>query len=260
MMPSILVVEDKQLLAEDLVDRLQTFGYSTIFGPFPSAEEALFFLQQSLDKVDIAILDIHLQGEKNGIALAQEIKRRKSVPIIYLTQLEDDETISASSNTQPVAFLSKPFTNASLKHALLRARSAFQPDQKAKATKEELETLDDRIFIRNGRGKIQIKLDDILWIQSGGGETSAITTVDRFRAKKLPYTVGVNLNKLELRLSFCTSLVRCSRFYIINIKKVDRLWNANEKTKSKRFVEICGKEIVVGDKYRKNIMDRFHIV
>lgn len=257
--PSILVVEDKALLAEDLVDRLESFGYDSIIGPFDNAEEALERAKK--EKPGIALLDINLKGNKDGIELARELQQSNGIPIIYLTQLEDDRVLQQTVETKPVAYLSKPFTNAALKHALLMAENATINDaNNQEHDVNELVTLDDRIFIRNGRGKVQIKIDDILWIQSGGGETSAITILQRHKDKKLPFTVGLNLNKLEDRLSFSQSLIRCSRFYIVNIKHVDRILDDSSKVKNKKLVSILGNEIPVGDKYKKNVMDKLHLI
>ncbi len=254
----ILVVEDKALIAEDLVDRLESFGYTEVLGPFDNAEDAI--AKSLLEQPDIAVLDIHLKGKKNGITLNRELQQIGDIPVIFLTQLEDDETLQKSISSQPIAFLNKPFTNASLKHALLMAEKALPESTTTHHAFPEVETVDDRIFIRNGRGKVQILVDDILWIQSGGGETSAITLSSRHKEGLLPYTVGLNLNKLEYRLSFNPSLVRCSRFHIVNIKKIERIVNDISKSKNKKILEIAGTQIAVGDKYRKDVIDKLHII
>lgn len=260
--PNILIVEDKTLIAHDIVDRLNGFGYANILGPFDSGELAL--AESKTHEPDIAILDIRLKGKMSGIDLAKEINQKRNVPIIYLTHQQDDKTYNDSISTFPVAFINKPFTNNELRVALVNASRAI--GEKAPRTSRdsvELEFLDDRIFIRNGRGKYYVKLDEILWIQSNGGETSTIMTKDKLGAdpKSLPI-VGHNLSRLESRLDFYPYLIRGSRYFIVNLKHVDRILDQQPKERStpKKAVLIAENEITIGDKYRKNVMDRFLIV
>lgn len=255
---AVLLVEDKGLLAEDIKDRLEAFGYRHILGAFAEAESAWAKTEEEEPK--IAILDINLKGEMDGIALANRLRSAyPNLSIIFLTQLEDDASLERAAATQPVAYLNKPFTNNELKMAMLNAVKKLDQAQMVPAS--DLEVLNDRVFVRNGRGKVQVMLQDILWIQSGGGETSAITTKDRLNVKgKYPYTVSQNLNKLEKRLAFEKSLIRCSRFHIVNVREVDRILDDPSKQKNKKLLHIHGEDIPVGDKYRKQVMDLFHII
>ena len=260
MEPKILVVEDKNLLAQDIVDRLENFGYRQIIGPFASGEEALE--QSKITLPDIAVLDITLKGQMNGVQLAAKLNERGNVPIIYLTHHQDERTLDQSITTGPVAYLNKPFTNNELKMAMFNALKATPDNSVPQLPGQSLKVLDDRIFVRNGRGKFSIMLKDILWIQSGGGETSTIVTKDR-PTNDLTHSpkVGYNLSKLEVKLAFYPYLVRCSRYHIVNINEVERIIDtgAVNKKNVKKELLIRDKKITVGDKYRKNIMGKLHI-
>jgi len=255
----ILVVEDKKILAQDLVDRLESFGYNTFLGPYDSGESAL---EASLNTIpDIAILDIRLKGEMTGIQLAKRLNEIKKIPIIYLTNQEDEATYNDSVKTLPAAFINKPFTNNELKSAINSAMRMIDEEKPDFIKDEELKIVDDRIFIRNGRGKYYIKLEDILWIQSHGGETSNIMTIDKIGEKVLP-VVGHNLSRLEKKLVFYPFIVRASRFYMINLKHVVRLLDHQPDGRStlKKSVLIADNEIILGDKYRKSITDKIYII
>ncbi|MEL7004212.1 MAG: response regulator [Bacteroidota bacterium] len=255
----ILIVEDKSILAQDIADRLERFGYKQVIGPFSSGEEALEAVKTEMP--DLALLDISLKGKMNGIQLAQKLNDKNSIPIVYLTSHEDDETFDASLNTYPVAYINKPFTNNELKMAVfngLKLRAGDKLSQGLNASQDQLKVLDDRIFVRNGRGKFSIMLDDILYIQSGGGETSTIVSnLDISYQPKVGYT----LNKLEEKLSFYPKLVRCSRYHIINLSKVERILDSSPSNKSisKKELLVKGELIPVGAKYRKDIMSKLHI-
>lgn len=256
----ILVVEDKSLIAQDLIDRLERFEYKNIIGPFASGEEALEECKNDLP--DIALLDITLKGSMTGIQLANILNEERMVPVVYLTQHDDERVINGIDQKTTAYYLNKPFTNNELKMALNSAKRMIDqvPDKADSRDEEEVEVLNDRIFIRNGRGKVCLMLDDILWIQSGGGDTSTVMTVDYVNRdpKSLP-VVGLNLSKLEERLSFCSYLLRCSRFHIVNLKKVNRIIDSG-KLKTRKALIVNTESISVGDKYRKNVMTAFRVL
>jgi DNA-binding LytR/AlgR family response regulator len=261
MTPKILIAEDKPLQAEDLVDRLVSFGFHDIMGPFASGEAALTSVHDA--PPDIALLDINLSTHMTGIELAKKLNEKARVAVIYLTKNEDDATLQLSLPTFPVAYLNKPYTNNELKLAVHNAISSLGKEYQVPASKtqvQEVNILNDRIFIRNGRGKVQVMLDDVLWIQSGGGETSSVITRERFEQKSKPYTIGLNLNKVESRLDFAPHFARCSRFHIVNLAKVERILDDVDKTKFKKILVIRGEEISVGSKYRKDVMDKLKVI
>ncbi len=259
---TILVVEDKTLLAHDIKDRLNQFGHHQILGPFSSGEEA--YEQAQSTPPDIAILDIHLAGEMNGIELARLLNEDRPIPTIFLTHNQDSQTLDESLKTGAIAYINKPFTNNELRMALHTAISHLGKIAVTRPTNinsdQELKLLDDRIFVRNGRGKFFILLDDILWIQSNGGDTSSIMTKEKLgqEGKPLP-VIGLNLAKLSEKLAFHPYLVRASRYYIINLKNVDRILDTStkESTTVKKAVLIANNEIILGDQYRKAVTDRF---
>lgn len=251
----ILLVEDQALLAEDLLHRLHHLGYGSVLGPFDSAEDALD------QEADIAVLDINLKGKMSGVELAALLNQDRNVPVVFLTHLQDDATFDSAYETEPVAFLNKPFTNSELRMAMASAVKALKAEKPNREPQSPIQVLDDRIFVRNGRGKLHIILEKVLWIQSGGGETSAITTEETLnKTGKLPHTVGLNLNKLEEKLAFCPYLIRCSRFHIINLRHVERILDDTGKSKNRKILVIKGQEISVGDKYRKDVMSKLHIL
>lgn len=258
----ILIAEDNGLLGFDLTDRIHNFGFKQVLGPFKSGEEAVAFAEKT--PPDVAILDIHLSGRMNGIELGRRLNEFRRVPLIYLTQDQDSSVLEESLGTGAIGFINKPFTNNELKMALHNAVSQLNgvvDFSKKQTQEEEVEVLNDRIYIRNGRGKYQVKIEDILWIQSGGGETSAIMTKEKRTSNEKVYpTIGHHLSRLEEKLSFDPFLVRCSRFHIVNLREVERIIDVSGKKGMRKAIIIDGEEIVVGDKYRKQVMDKLRVL
>ncbi|HEU4655434.1 MAG TPA: response regulator [Steroidobacteraceae bacterium] len=77
----VLVVEDEFLIAIDLCHTLGKQG-ATVVGPIPSVQDALQLLD-SLGQLDVAILDVNLNGQA-VFPLAEMLAERK-VPYIFTT-------------------------------------------------------------------------------------------------------------------------------------------------------------------------------
>jgi len=63
-------------------------------------------------------MDIQLKGKTTGIDVAHAIRKYLDIPLIYLTANADDATFLKARETQPYAFISKPFTNLNLERTI----------------------------------------------------------------------------------------------------------------------------------------------
>ncbi|MFY9749313.1 MAG: response regulator [Methanoregula sp.] len=124
----ILIVEDETIVAMTIEDALQEMGYSVV-GTVSTAEDAIKMAGDA--RPDLILMDIRIQGEKDGIAAAEEITAQYHIPIIYLTAHADEKTFKRAMKTQPYGYLIKPFRDRELhstieialyKHRLLQQR------------------------------------------------------------------------------------------------------------------------------------------
>ena len=112
---SILVVEDDPAIAIDIALTLEANDY-TVFGPTHRADRALEYLRR--EHVDLALLDINLEGETTGIDLAHQINQQFGIPFIFLTSYSDQATVASAAETYPATFLVKPFKQEDLAPAI----------------------------------------------------------------------------------------------------------------------------------------------
>lgn len=110
-----LLVEDDYVTVETLRCYLEDVGCEVV-GDAMRAEEALCFLERG--EADIAVLDIRLKGEKDGIWLAGQIRDRFKIPFVFLSARSDPATVAAAARTCPAAFLVKPIAQADFYAAL----------------------------------------------------------------------------------------------------------------------------------------------
>lgn len=114
-MKKILIVEDESLVVMDLTSSLVRLGYEVV-GSASNHEDAISLTKEK--KPDLILMDICLDGEKDGILTAKEISIYYDIPIIYLTALDDTEVLERALKTNPCAYLAKPFSTQSLKASI----------------------------------------------------------------------------------------------------------------------------------------------
>ena len=117
MMPSrwlVSVVDDDESVRESLPDLLRQFGFAA--QAFSSAEA--FLASDVVSETSCLLLDVAMPG-MSGPDLQQElIRRRRSIPIVFITA-SGDKTVRQRLLTQgAVECLSKPFSEAALLDAL----------------------------------------------------------------------------------------------------------------------------------------------
>ncbi|MGA2882815.1 MAG: sigma 54-interacting transcriptional regulator [Bryobacteraceae bacterium] len=130
----ILIVEDERVTAEDLRDTLTDLGYS-VTAAVSSAVDAI--AQAEGDPPDIALMDIHIQGEMDGTVAAVVLRERFNIPVIYLTAHADSATVGRSKDAGPLGYVTKPFQAAALHASIEIALHKHREDLKTRE-KEEL--------------------------------------------------------------------------------------------------------------------------
>jgi PAS domain S-box-containing protein len=108
----ILIVEDEMLIARELESRLTGLGYEVV-DIASSGREAINLVEQG--QPHLVLMDIVLKGDMDGIEAATQIRRRWSLPVIYLTAYTDDNTLKRARVTEPFGYIVKPFSERELR-------------------------------------------------------------------------------------------------------------------------------------------------
>lgn len=161
---SIMIIEDEVIVALDIQERLQKLGYE-IAAIRHNSEKALSYLE--IHAPDLILCDINIKGNKDGIDIAQFVKEKMTVPLIFVTALSDRATLERAKKTLPYGYVVKPFSDADLLSAiemsLYKHSLEFERLRITKARIEELTytPVTDREFellqdVINGKTNIQI--------------------------------------------------------------------------------------------------------
>lgn len=108
----ILIVEDEQLMALDLKEKLEEMGF-IVTGVTDTAEQTMASIEQ--ERPDLIIMDIVIEGNVDGIETVNRLRNRFNIPVIYLTAFTDEETMHRAKLTEPFAYLVKPYNEWELK-------------------------------------------------------------------------------------------------------------------------------------------------
>ena len=106
MQQTILVVEDKYLIARNIKSILDKEGYHVI-SEIESVEYAIAVLESQ--EVHLVLIDINLGKDKDGIDLGHYLLSKATIPFVYITSYSDKLTLDRAQETRPQGFLVKPF-------------------------------------------------------------------------------------------------------------------------------------------------------
>jgi len=120
---SILLVEDDSIIAADLSYCLEEFGYK-IVEVASNADDAVLYVKKY--KPDLVLMDICLEGSKDGTEVVEIIQKKLTTPVVYLTSHSDEETLLKASSTNPFGYVIKPFDLNQLNSTILVAISKFE--------------------------------------------------------------------------------------------------------------------------------------
>ena len=214
----ILIVEDEMVTATNMQNTLEDAGYC-VAGIADEAEKALLLIGET--EPDLAILDIQLIGEKDGIWIAEQINKKYKIPFIFLTSFGDKNSIAMAVRTRPFGYLLKPFDETDVLESIQNALQNFSVNREAEmpkqnAEKKEVEeslVIKEAIFVRHNNIYMKVNFSDILFIQADKNYMDIITETKK-------YTVRTSLKEMLTTLPKM-QFVQINKSCIINLQKFD---------------------------------------
>ncbi|MCB0689378.1 MAG: response regulator [Saprospiraceae bacterium] len=205
----ILIVEDEALFSSRIAMQLEQLAYQVI-AEVDDSEGALKIL--SANRIDLILMDIHIQGRYDGVELAEMIHKEYQIPIIFITSNHDDLTFRRASRITPAAFITKPFSDIQLQRTIELSlvqvqKSVVEISQLQKEAEDE-----DVLFIKKRSRIHKVVKQDIFYLEADGKYTRVCTKSDFFLVRKPMKEI------MELLVGF--DFMQCHRSYVVNMKKV----------------------------------------
>lgn len=153
--PSILVVEDEQIVAAGLRKRLQQLGYD-VPGMAASGPEAIELAERY--QPNLVLMDIRLEGSMDGIEAAGRIRSRFHLPVVYLTAYSNQEILDRAKVTEPFGYVLKPYQERELHVVIETALYKHQMERKLhereRLVAATLNSIGDGVVATNSEGRI----------------------------------------------------------------------------------------------------------
>lgn len=220
----IAIVEDEPIAQEILTKYIKKSDNLRLTGTYKNALEAIDNLSQN--QVDLILLDIEMPG-MNGLSM---LKQLKNPPKVIITTAYREYALEGFE-LNVVDYLLKPISLERFSHAINRLFSF-----KEFMTSPESPSNDFQYF-KSGGKLIQVYLNEILYIEGLSNYVKIVTT-------KSPVVVYQKMSYLEEKLPR-EDFIRIHKSFIVSSSRISTL--------STTHVEIDGKKIPVGEKYRENV-------
>lgn len=152
----ILVVEDELLVAEDIAECLRFRGFD-VCGTAKSSDEALALAREQLP--DLALMDIVIQGERDGIETAEILRSELGIPVVFLTAFSQEHILERAKSVAPLGYIVKPFEESSLISTVEVALHKSGLDEELRRSKEwfstTLNSIGDGVIATDPGGRVQ---------------------------------------------------------------------------------------------------------
>lgn len=155
---NVLIVENEELVAEDIKMQLEENDFD-VCQIATRMDEVLRFVE--VHKPDIILMDIDLDGPYDGIDVTIKIKEKNpDLPVIFLTEMNDERTRNRALPTGVKHFHPKPFNIKNTGWAI-RAILSEQTDGKQN---QDLNSL----WLTENQAKYKVNKKDILYLHAQG--------------------------------------------------------------------------------------------
>lgn len=237
----ILVVEDEMVIAENICELLEDIGYE-VLEPAIHYTGALERIEEEMP--DLAMLDIELAGNKDGIELAEKIKELYDIPFIFLTSNADPRTVERAKKLNPPAYLVKPFQRddlyTSIEMALYNHEANRETRQEASGDQLKIK---DAFFVKDKHLFHKVRFEDILFAKSDH------VYVEIFTQDKKKHLIRSTMN--EFSESLPGQFFRSHRSYTVNLDHLDAI--------NSTHVVIGNHQIPIGKTFRDELMQAIRL-
>lgn len=221
---NIFIVEDEPLIAATVESALKKQGFK-VLGDSDEYDEALKMIDSR--RPDLVLVDIQLEGVKDGVDLAKQLDLR-NIPYLYLTSQTDPSTIERVKQTDPLGYIVKPFTEAGLRSNIELAWHNFS-------------LTDGEFILLKSEGRThKINQDNITFLKAFDNYCYVNTITKQYL---VPHTLKKTSAKLNLK-----NFVKTHRSYWVNLKKISSI--------DKDGVQVEGETIPLSNSNKEDVRSR----
>ena len=243
----ILILEDDVIQSAALKRMITNMGYEVV-GTAVSGERALQIFRETAP--DIAILDINVKGNMDGIELGKIINQERKIPIIYLTAYPS--AYERAKMTHPSAFFSKPYNEGDLSNAIdlaihNSAKSMDNKDEEGGSGKAfpNIYFSQDSIWVKLKTGEpfFKLPIEAIIFLKASNVYLEIYTT-----KRPACFVLTLGLSDFVKHATY-PQLIQTHRSYVVNVKYIEQFTNTVLTVKNTQE-----KEIPVSSTYLQTVL------
>ena len=247
-MLNVLIVDDEPHCRTILKKKIRLCDESmNIIGEKSNIEETIAFFEREKQAIDVLFLDIEMPNG-TGFELLERLPRI-DFEIIFTTSHHEFALDAFRYNV--LDYLIKPIKKEELDRAINKIKERHKQEKKGLSSQKKVAALlaerkqnqqFDRIGLATTTGIEFVPIKEILYCKADGAYTSVY-----LNHKKKPVVISKNLGKLEEVLPE-NLFFRISRFYLINLKRIQRYERAGY------IIMEDGTEIIVPKRKRDDFL------
>ncbi len=236
---TVLIVEDDFSYALEVEMIVKDLGYQ-VLAVVNNSEEALKRIAEK--QPDLMLVDIFIDGNKDGIELAESIKSL-GITTIFITAHNKPQVYERSRGLAPFAFITKPFDKYTLQGTIESAVHLLGSSNTVEA--EPLEK-SKHFYIKQNNQLDKVNIDAIHWIEADGNY--CIIHTDNRR-----YAVKISLRRLNKKLPE-EQFVQIHRSQIVQLAQIQNLDLAMG------LVILPTISLPLGPKYKNELLNRLNLL
>ncbi|MGB5981969.1 MAG: LytTR family DNA-binding domain-containing protein [Nonlabens sp.] len=228
-----IIVDDEPLAHKIILSYADAMDELKLVGQAHSAKEALSLMKS--ETVDLLFLDIEMPKLK-GIDLLSTLNKK---PMVIFTTAYEQYALKGYE-LDAVDYLLKPFSLERFLKAVNKAYALWNNGSKQLTGHRTEVKPSNSIYIKSDKNIHQLKLDDILYLESDQGYVK----VHQMEGKSV--LSSLSLQEFEEKLS--EDFIRIHKSYIIALSQL-------EKVEGNRVV-IKAQKLPIGRHYKKQLLQR----
>lgn len=238
----VSIVEDDKMIAESLSDILECLGHEVI-DISDNGVDALNKLQE--DTPDIILLDIQINGQMDGVDLAEQINTLYKIPYIFTTAFADPTTLQRAREKGPFGYIVKPYGMKDIYTALEIAMDNFQRMKGLEKRQNNQGVINNnQLYIKSDSRFLRIRNEDILYVEAKGDYAL-------FKTKDNSYIVHSTMKNVENKLDK-NVFIKVHRSFIVNLNQIVDIEDSN--------LLIDKKVIPISRANKASLMSRINVI
>ncbi|MCK5169797.1 MAG: response regulator transcription factor [Bacteroidales bacterium] len=229
-----IVIDDDALSRRVIEEFITRTDFLELKNSFQNAVEAINALDKNPEEIDLIFLDIEMP-EMDGIDFLNTLI---NLPQVIIVSSKEKYALEAFGY-DVTDYLLKPITYGRFYKAVLKSKNIH--DTRSKKEPNE-------IFIKKNSALVQLKYDDILWVEALENYVIIISYDEKF-------TIHFTMKSIESQLP-ANQFKRVHRSYIVNVRKINRIEDNSIYIKSNDGI----KAIPIGKAYKDRFMSDINLM